>query len=297
MPGTSKPKRTQARYDPNRSPHQAPEMIELVDPAWILKALGAMLLLCLLFAYVTLCMLFSAKQWQLALYPSRTLASTPASLGMSFSDVHFGVDNSGEPQLDGWWIPAADAGRTVLMLHGAHGNMADDLPAAETFHALGLNVLLFDYRGFGRSGGQHPAMLPMQQDARDARSYLTDIRKVGAADLVVYGQGLGASIAVNLCAATGCTAMILDAPDGDLYARAAADPRSRIVPSSLLFHERFPLAAPLHALMTPKLIITYSASVPQALQSAADPKMLVELPRGDATLYSQAIRRFLSEYK
>jgi len=53
MPSTPKPVRTQARFDPNRG-NRPPEVIELVDPSWILKALGLMLLLGLLCALATI---------------------------------------------------------------------------------------------------------------------------------------------------------------------------------------------------------------------------------------------------
>jgi hypothetical protein len=47
-----KPSRTQARYNPQRDPQ--PETIDLVDPAWILKALGLTLLCALLCALATI---------------------------------------------------------------------------------------------------------------------------------------------------------------------------------------------------------------------------------------------------
>lgn len=129
----------------------------LIDPRWILKALAATLAVALLFAYATLCLLFYQGQWQLVLHPSRTVATTPASLGLAFNEVHLFASPSGEPQLFGWLIPAATTSApTALLLHGADGSIADALPSARTLHDAGLNVLLFDYRGFGRSAGQHP---------------------------------------------------------------------------------------------------------------------------------------------
>jgi pimeloyl-ACP methyl ester carboxylesterase len=299
MPKNPKPRRQQPRLDPNRGINP-PEMIDLIDPGWILKALGGMLALGILCAYVTLCVIFSHTQWQLVLHPSRTVAVTPTSLRLPFKEVHFGADATGQPQLDGWWIPSEDpTSRTALMLHGADGSISDALPSAEALHELHLNVLLFDYRGYGRSSGAHPTQLTMQQDTHTALEYLLHSQTMPPMQMVVYGHGLGAPLAVQLCATVQieCPVMILDAPDGDLLARASADPRAKIVPMSLLFDERFPLGEPLQTSATPKLLISYtSGAAPQVLRDAHDPKMLAELKTGNSNAYLATLRRFLDEY-
>lgn len=256
----TKPKPRQApRFDPQRT--SSPEMIDLIDPTWVLKALGGSLLFALLCAYVTLCVLYSHGQWQLVLNPTRTVATTPASIGMPFTEVHFGVDSTGQPQLDGWFIPAASSAAeggatsdTALLLHSGDGSMSDALPAARLLHDQRLNVLLFDYRGYGHSLGQHPTEASMQADADTALVYLTTTRSTPIASIVVYGEGAGASLAVQLCANyPAIPALILQAPDGDFGPRVRRDPRSKIVPVSLLFDQDFALKKPLQALSTPRL--------------------------------------------
>ncbi len=274
--------------------HRAPE---LVDPAFILKSLGVVFVVALIFAYITLCMVYSRSQWQLVLHPTRAFTATPSSFGLQAEEVHFGVDASGEPQLDGWWIPGGtSSSRTVLLLHSATGDMADALGTAAMLHQQNLNVLLFDYRGYGRSSGDHPTEALMQTDAAAALDYLLEARKLPAATILVYGRDLGASLALNLCAKakTPCPALLLDSPDGDTLERASRDIRSHAVPASLLFHERFSLAAPLAASTTPKLLITHSNNPPSPmLYSAGNPKMLLCIrPTDDAALQA-GLRRFL----
>ena len=269
MPKNPQPRPTQPpksprlapRYDPQRG-SAPPEMIPLVEVTWILKALAAVFLVALLCAYATICILFSKSQWQLVLHPSRTVATTPASLNLPFTEVHFGVDETAIPQLTGWWIPASTSDQatttqnTALILHAADGNLADALPAAQLLHAQHLNVLLFDYRGYGQSLGQHPTQASMQSDADSALTYLTTTRNLPTSSIVIYGTGLGASLAVHLCAQNPTVpALILQSPDGDLTDRAARDPRSKIIPFHLLFNQTFPLAVPLHTLPTPKLLL------------------------------------------
>lgn len=278
-------------------PSQGPD---LVDPSFILKSLGALFLIALILAYITLCTVYSRSQWQLVLHPTRPLAATPSTFGLQAEEVHFGVDASGEPQLDGWWIPSDTvATRTVLVLHSATGNMADALGTAAMLHQQNLNVLLFDYRGYGRSGGDHPTEALMQADAASALDYLLQTRKLPAASVLVYGRDLGASLALNLCAKTKtpCAAMLLDTPDGDTLERASHDIRSHAVPASLLFHERFPLASPLVSSVAPKLLIAHSNNPPPpSLVNAGNPKMLLSVGPGDDAALHAGLRRFLDSY-
>jgi len=279
--------------------HHPKHVHEVVDPRWIISALGAMLLLAVLCAWIAVCALFYRGQWQLVLQPSRTVATTPAQTGLSFTEVHFAVDATGQPQLDGWWIPSDSPSRpTALLLHSGQGSISDALPTAQTLHDAQLNVLLFDYRGFGRSLGQHPTQSLMQADADSALHYLTETRNIPLSSIVVFGTGAGASPAVALCVAHNeIPALILLNPDGDFKSRISQDQRSRMVPTSLLFNQNFPLAAPLQTLKTPKLLLTFTTgSAPQNLQQAADPKTTVEFPSNDQQALHQAITRFLPTY-
>jgi pimeloyl-ACP methyl ester carboxylesterase len=273
-------------------------MIDLVDPTWILKALGLIILVAILCGYTTICVLYAHAQWQLVLHPSRTVAATPASLNLPFTEVHFGVDSTGQPQLDAWFIPAANpnATNTSLLLHSGDGSLSNALPDAQALHNAHLNVLLFDYRGYGHSLGQHPTEASMQADAATALTYLTTTRALPISSIVVYGTGAGASLAVRLCADNPTLpALILQSPDGDFESRVRHDPRSKLVPVSLLFDQNFPLADPLHTLHTPKLLISQTTGpAPTIFQRAADPKTTLELPPNDPSQLNKSLIRFLT---
>jgi hypothetical protein len=265
-----------------------------VDPRWILSALAAVFAIALACAYGSLCLLFYQGQWQLVLHPSRTVASTPASQHLPFTELHLFDDASGHPQLDAWWIPAANpAAPTVLMLHSGDGSMAGALPRALTLHNAQLNVLLFDYRGYGRSTGRHPDESSMQADSAAALRFLLSGRHLPPSSIVLYGAGVGGSLAVRLAALhPELHALILDAPDGDFAERVSRDPRARLVPTHWLFSQTFPLAAPLHTLPTPKLLLSYGAT-PPVLQRAAPPKTILSLTGPDDPALPSAIQHFI----
>jgi pimeloyl-ACP methyl ester carboxylesterase len=290
----SKPKSKHThRHPPASRPAEPPEV---VDPRWILTALGSVLGFAILCAYITTCVLFYRSQWQLALTPSRTVAATPA---LPLTAVRFGTDASGQPQLTGWWVPSGVSGaRTALVLHAGTGSLSNMLPTADLLHAAGLNTLVFDYRGFGQSGGQHPNQQLMQEDAAAALRYLTDTRHIPLSQIVVFGQGVGAALAAELCAQhPEIRDLIVEDAKGDVDRQLSSDPRASLVPAHRLFNQKFALAQPLRSLATPKLLITHTpGGAPQFIQNAADPKVTVELPvQADPKLEVEAIRRFLSD--
>ena len=274
---------------------------ELIDPLWIVKAVGATIIVAAVCAYAAICALFWHGQWQIVLSPSRSISATPAAMGLPFEDVHFGPDSGGQPGLTGWWIPSTEAGApTALVMHGGSGSMSDMLPQAHLLHDSRVNVFLFDYRGFGKSAGAHPSQQQMNRDTEAALDYLTDLRSIPLKNIIAFGEGLGASLATQLCAQhNDISALILESADGDLETRAVLDERSRMVPVGLLFNQKFPLADSLHTLATPKLLISYTKSAtPRAdFARAGDPKFVVEIgsPQ-DTSAYSASLQRFLDSY-
>jgi pimeloyl-ACP methyl ester carboxylesterase len=282
---------------------QPPAQFENVNPIWLLKALAVTLLVALFCGYLTFCFLFYQGQWQLVLHPARTSAAPQSIAGTPDELIHFGPDESATPQLTGWWIPSAPNGRyahnTILFLGGGDGSVADSIPTLAALRNLGINVFAFDYRGYGQSAATHPSQQNMTHDADAAWQYLNTSRHIPEQQIIPYGTGVGASLATHLAAThPSSPALILDSPHADLLNDALHDPRARLLPVRLLFHEHFPLAEPLMSLRTPKLLISYSTSPESstAYRIASDPKFTAELAGPSETLYTQTLTRFLDQY-
>ncbi|HEV2709784.1 MAG TPA: alpha/beta hydrolase [Edaphobacter sp.] len=288
-----------AAKSPRHPPQPAPQPEE-VDPIWLVKALAATVGVAAVCAYLALCLLFYQGQWQLVLHPARTTAA-PASIGGApYQLLHFGPDESAIPQLTGWWIPATPNApyvkTTILFLPAGDGSLANSLPTLSVLHNLGLNIFAFDYRGYGQSANSHPNQQKMTHDVGSAWQYLTSSRAIPADHIILYGVGTGASLAAGLAAAhPAIPALILDSPYTDLLDIARRDPRAGLVPAGLLFHENFPLAAPLGTLRTPKLLLS-TTKFPAAYSTASDPKIIAEFTTPTDIRYTQAISRFLNQY-
>ncbi len=269
-----------------------------ISGRWLAWALAVALSVAALCAYATLCLLFYQGQWQMVLHPARTITATPASQGLKFDDVRFDYTETGTARLDGWWIPAEKDARwsksVLLYLHDGSGSLSDCVDDLATLHSLGINVFAFDYRGFGRSPGPTPREKRMKEDADAAWTYLTDTRHIAAKSIVIYGAGVGASLAADLAARQAPAGVILDGPSEAAQKVIGADARSRILPGWLIT-ERFDPRETLRSLAVPKLFLDRSGTksrTEELYQPAAFPKEYFELKQGG---YEPTLRRFFDE--
>jgi fermentation-respiration switch protein FrsA (DUF1100 family) len=70
-------------------------------------------------------------------------------------------------------------------------------------------VLIFDYRGYGKSEGR-PSETGTYRDADAAWRYLLDVRGIPAGGVVIFGRSLGAAVAADLASRTRPAAVILE---------------------------------------------------------------------------------------
>jgi fermentation-respiration switch protein FrsA (DUF1100 family) len=162
----------------------------------------------LLAAYGGLALLLFIFQSRLVFYPEtgRELISTPARIGLPYEDLH--LKTSDGISLHGWYIPAAQSRGTVLFLHGNAGNISHRLDSVQMFHRLGYSTLIFDYRGYGHSGGT-PTEQGTYRDAEAAWRYLTEQRSIPSCRIVLFGESLGGAVAAWLAARQKPAAIVI----------------------------------------------------------------------------------------
>ena len=140
-------------------------------------------------------------------FPVRELFADPAAIGLAHEEVNF-VAGDGV-SLHGWFVPGR-SDVTLLWCHGNGGNISHRLENLLLVHnELGLNVFLFDYRGYGRSDGK-PSEQGTYLDAEAALSFL-DSRKDILPDRIIYfGSSLGGGVAVELAMLRSPYGLILE---------------------------------------------------------------------------------------
>jgi len=117
----------------------------------------------------------------------------PADYGLKHEDVSFTTEDG--IKLKGWLISAGDGSRAVIFLHGHAGSMDPDIRYAPWFHDKGISVLMFDFRGHGRSEGQRVSMgCYERRDLLAAESFLLER---GYTRLGVLGFSMGGAVAIG----------------------------------------------------------------------------------------------------
>lgn len=117
---------------------------------------------------------------------------SPSEYGLTFEEIKFSSRDG--LRLGGWWIPAKDSQRTVVFLHGHGGSMDPDVQYAPAMNAAGFNVMMFDFRGHGRSQGDFVSVGYLErQDALGALDWLAarGLERVG-----LLGFSMGGAVAM-----------------------------------------------------------------------------------------------------
>ena len=150
----------------------------------------------------------SAMEHHFIFFPDRPLVATPALYDLAYEDVHFPAADG--TALHGWFLPGEAEQPLILFFHGNAGNISHRLNNLRLLHRLGLNVFIFDYRGYGSSAGKAGE----EGTYRDARGALTWLQARGWSPprIVYFGRSLGAAVAVQLALETPPAGLILETP-------------------------------------------------------------------------------------
>jgi pimeloyl-ACP methyl ester carboxylesterase len=145
-------------------------------------------------------------------FPSKYQPSRPWQLPAGAADVWFPTPDG--VRLHGWFFTAAGprTGITVLMLHGNAGTLTELAADAVIFQKKGFDVLVVDYRGYGRSEGRTLDETTLNLDGRAALAYLTKERGLDPATIALFGYSLGTAVATDLAVSSPCRAVALVAP-------------------------------------------------------------------------------------
>jgi hypothetical protein len=143
-------------------------------------------------------------------FPDRTILETPADVELAYEDLH--LPTSDGVKINGWFVPLSGAQITFLWFHGNAGNLSHRVDQLRHIHHhLKLNILMIDYREYGRSEGI-VSEEGTYQDALASYDYLMTRTDIDPAKVIVFGQSLGAAVAVELAVQRKVYALIIEAP-------------------------------------------------------------------------------------
>jgi hypothetical protein len=144
--------------------------------------------------YLIIMALVYFMQDRMLYIPEREISVNPKSIGLAYEELTMTAKDG--VVIHGWYIPAGQERGVLLFCHGNAGNISHRLDSIKIFHELGLSVLIFDYRGYGKSSGK-PTEKGTYLDAEAAWDYLVNVKKKSPEKIVLFGRSLGGAVAAE----------------------------------------------------------------------------------------------------
>lgn len=152
-------------------------------------------LLALLSLIIFLWLMIKYTERKQLFYPMRGIEMTPDGAGLKYEDIYF--DTADGKKLNGWFVEADSSRGVVLFCHGNAGNISHRLDSILIFREMGLDVFIFDYRGYGRSQG-FVTEKGTYLDAAAAYDYLVNEKGFVPQRIVLFGRSVGGNVAIEL---------------------------------------------------------------------------------------------------
>ncbi|HPA27099.1 MAG TPA: alpha/beta hydrolase [Acidobacteriota bacterium] len=169
----------------------------LLDAALVMAGLSIV--------YLGMCVFLFFKQDSYIYFPEKTITATPGTYRVPYEE-RFALASDGV-SVNYWLIRAGDPSGAVVFAHGNGGNLSDRVEKYILLSGMGLDVYAFDYRGYGKSGGE-----PSEEGFyRDMEAVVSEAVKDGHGErIIMYGESIGGAVAARAAAGRACAGLVLE---------------------------------------------------------------------------------------
>lgn len=209
-----------------------------------------LLFLLLLFIAVLCFRLYPKIEDFFIFHPTSVFDDVPEKWGLTCEDVFF--DTEDNVRLHGWFFPLHGDKPVFLFCHGNAGNISHRLENIRLLLENGLQVFIFDYRGYGKSSGK-PSERGIYLDGLAAYDYLVRRDTWLSEEVVVFGRSLGASVAIEVALRRPVKALIVESAFTSTKEMAGMMPLFK--PIHFLLPAHYDNRKKIASIMIPKLII------------------------------------------
>ncbi len=247
----------------------------------ILIIIAALLLLFILIRFL---------EYKSTYYPFPSIENTPRDIGLDYEDLTFTTKDG--TRISGWFVPSVLSRAVIILCHGNGGNISHRLEKIMMLNRLNLDVLIFDYRGYGMSEGR-PSEKGLYLDTEAVYEYLVNDRKVSPLNIVGYGESLGGAVIIDLASRQKLGGLIIESSF-----TSVPDMAKKVAPfvPGFVYKSRFDGLSKIKGVEIPKLIFhsVDDEVVPfehgeRLFSNAGEPKKFVKMQGGhnDAFLVSK----------
>ncbi|MFH1320347.1 MAG: alpha/beta fold hydrolase [Bacteroidota bacterium] len=157
---------------------------------------------------ITLCITLYNIQEKLIFHPEILPQDYQFDFEQQFEELYYDVDE--KVKINALHFKADSTKGAVLYFHGNAGSLKGWGYIAEDFTRNGYDLLIFDYRGFGKSTGKITNEEGLHNDAEIIYKKL--LKDYPEEDIVIYGRSIGTGIAVKLASENSPKMLILETP-------------------------------------------------------------------------------------
>lgn len=230
--------------------------------------------------YIIVCILLYLLQEKIVFFPEKLPNDFEFRFAGDFEEKFFQVDD--ETTIHALHFFSENPEGVIIYFHGNAGSLRDWGHVADDFVKMNYDVLISDFRGYGKSTGGMSEN-SFYEDAQLLFDFL--LAKYKAEEIIIYGRSLGTGVAVDLASKNKAKQLILETPFTS-FVNLAKD-RFKIFPVSLLLKYRFDSASKIKSVDYPIHIFhgTNDEVIPYAeatfLNRIIDrPDVLTTIPNG-----------------
>lgn len=260
----------------------------------------------ILASYLLIIAVFYCFQRDLIYFPKPAGQLTPSNYSVPYSEVYIaGQDGL---KLNAWWIKQDQESKitpSVLYCHGNAATLSSLAHISAIFYELGWNVLIFDYRNYGKSD-HSPAGLSEQAlvaDASAAYDWLLANSGHNSSQTLVWGHSLGAAVALQVALARSPAGLIMEGPFTSISDMARYRYPWLLFPDSLLL-DKFNSFAQIKALKS-RLLIMHAEKdsiIPLGLgkklfENAPKPKQFLLIKNSDHNNFPDVYKNYVAQLR
>ncbi|HUH66736.1 MAG TPA: alpha/beta fold hydrolase [Syntrophales bacterium] len=165
------------------------------------------ILLVAILGFLVSCGLFYFRQENMIFYPEILPPDFQYKFPTQFDEVNLNVEGA---VINALHFKADAPKGVIIYFHGNAGNLRGWGEVALDFTRLNYDILIMDYRGYGKSTGKIESEAMLHSDAAVAYGHL----RVSYPEdqIVIYGRSIGTGIAVHLARENKPRMVILESP-------------------------------------------------------------------------------------
>lgn len=122
--------------------------------------------------------------------------------------TEFFVQGRKQNRICTWYYSAGEGSPIILFAHGNAGNVSNRVHIINECMSRGISICIFDYRGYGKSGGRTNTDT-MHQDMEDVYKYLIYKLKHNPEQIIIAGESIGSYPAAKLANKYQCRKLII----------------------------------------------------------------------------------------